>query len=69
VDWAISEKSYTQRKACDLVGLEPKTYRYQSRRPDDTALRKRLRELASERNRFGYRRLHLLLEREGIIVN
>jgi putative transposase len=69
VDWAISEKSYTQRKACDLVGLEPKTFRYQSRRPDDTALRKRLRELASERRRFGYRRLHLLLEREGIIMN
>jgi putative transposase len=69
VDWAISEKSYTQRRACDLVGLEPKTYRYQSRRPDDTALRKRLRELASERRRFGYRRLHLLLEREGIIMN
>jgi putative transposase len=69
VDWAISEKSYTQRKACDLVGLEPKTFRYQSRRPDDTALRKRLRELASERRRFGYRRLHLLLERESIIMN
>jgi putative transposase len=69
VDWAISEKSYTQRKACDLVGLEPKTYRYQSRRPDDAALRKRLRELASERRRFGYRRLHLLLEREGVIMN
>lgn len=69
MDWAISEKSYTQRRACDLVGLEPKTYRYQARRPDDTALRKRLRELASERRRFGYRRLHLLLEREGIIMN
>lgn len=69
MDWAISEKSYTQRKACDLVGLEPKTYRYQLRRPDDTALRKRLRELANERRRFGYRRLHLLLEREGITMN
>ena len=69
MDWAISQKSYTQRKACDLVGLEPKTYRYQSRKPEDAALRKRLRELASERRRFGYRRLHLLLEREGIIMN
>ena len=69
MDWAISEKNYTQRKACDLVGLEPKTYRYQPRRPNDAALRKRLRELASERRRFGYRRLHLLLEREGVIMN
>jgi putative transposase len=69
VDWAISEKSYTQRKACDLVGLEPKTYRYQSRRPDDAGVRQRLRELAAQRRRFGYRRLHLLLEREGVIMN
>ena len=69
MDWAISEKSYTQRKACDLVGLEPKTYRYRSVRPDDGALRQRLRELASQRRRFGYRRLHLLLEREGISMN
>jgi putative transposase len=69
VDWAISEKSYTRRKACDLVGLEPKTYRYRSVRPDDGALRQRLRELASQRRRFGYRRLHLLLEREGISMN
>ena len=61
--------SCTQRKACDLIGLEPKTYRYQSARPGDGALRQRLRELASQRRRFGYRRLHLLLEREGISMN
>ena len=69
MDWAISEKSYTQRKACDLVGLAPKVYRYQSVMPDDTGLRQRLRELASQRRRFGYRRLHLLLEREGVRIN
>ena len=69
MDWAITEKSYTQRKACDLVGLEPKVYRYRSVRPDDTGLRQRLRELASQRRRFGYRRLHLLLEREGVSMN
>ena len=38
-------------------------------RPDDTGLRQRLRELASQRRRFGYRRLHLLLEREGVRMN
>ena len=69
MDWAINEKSYTQRKACHLVGLEPKTYRYRLARPDDTGLRLRLKELASQRRRFGYRRLHLLLEREGVIMN
>ena len=44
MDWAINEKSYTQRKACHLVGLEPKTYRYRSARADDTGLRLRLKE-------------------------
>ena len=39
--------------------------RYRSRRPPDTALRARLRELANERRRFGYRRLFILLRREG----
>jgi putative transposase len=69
VRWAIEEKGYTQRRACRLVGLEPKTYRYATKRPDDGALRQRLKELASERRRFGYRRLHLLLRREGVVLN
>jgi len=69
VDWAIEEKSCSQRRACGLIGLDPKTYRYASRRPDDAGLRARLRALASERRRFGYRRLHILLRREGIELN
>ena len=67
--WAIKEKDYSQRKACALVGIDPKTYRYRSTRPGDEAFRERLRELASERRRFGYRRLHILLKREGAVVN
>lgn len=69
MSWAIRDKQYTQRRACRLVGLEPKTYRYVSRRPDDGALRERLKALASERRRFGYRRLYLLLRRQGLKVN
>lgn len=65
MSWAIEEKSYSQRRACALVGMAPRVYRYQSTRPDDAELRQRLRELSSERRRFGYRRLHLLLRREG----
>ena len=68
MSWAIEDKGYTQRRACRLVGLEPKTYRYASTRPDD-GLRQRLKELASERRRFGYRRLHLMLRREGVVLN
>ena len=67
--WAIEEKSYSQARACTLTGLAPKTYRYASKRESDEAIRKRLRELAHERRRFGYRRLHLLLGREGVRLN
>jgi putative transposase len=70
VTWAIREKDYSQRRACGVVGLlRPKTYRYASKRTGDAELRARLRELASQRRRFGYRRLGLLLARQGIRLN
>ena len=65
----MTETSHSQRRACALVGMDPKTYRYESRRPDAAGIRKRLRELAEQRRRFGYRRLHILLAREGIRLN
>jgi transposase InsO family protein len=55
----------SERRACSLVGADRKMVRYQSCRPPDTELRGRLRELANERRRFGYRRLFVLLRREG----
>ncbi|MGJ5150261.1 IS3 family transposase [Bradyrhizobium sp. HKCCYLR1023] len=55
----------SERRACSIVGADRTMVRYRSRRPPDTALRGRLRELASERRRFGYRRLFILLRREG----
>ncbi len=64
MSWAIEMKNYSQRRACALVGTAPRVFRYQSSRPDDASLRERLRELSSERRRFGYRRLHLLLKRK-----
>jgi len=69
VDWAVTEKGYSQRRACRLVGMDRKSFRYASTRADDGDIRKRLRELASERRRFGYRRLGLLLAREGVEMN
>ena len=69
MDWAMTEKSYSQRRACALVGIDPRVYRRRSTRPPDEELRRRLRDLAGERRRFGYRRLHLLLEREGWVLN
>jgi transposase InsO family protein len=55
----------SERRACNLVGADRTMVRYQSCRPPDTELRGRLRELANERRRFGYRRLFILLRREG----
>jgi transposase InsO family protein len=56
---------FSERRACQIAGADSKTIRYQSRRAPDTALRGRLRDLANERRRFGYRRLFVLLRREG----
>ena len=57
--------SLSERRACSIVGADRKMIRYRSRRPPEVALRGRLRELANERRRFGYRRLFILLRREG----
>ena len=64
VSWPLSE-----RRACGLVGMSRTTARSCGRGRDDHVLRQRLRELAAERRRFGYRRLHVLLTREGWLVN
>ena len=55
----------SERRACSIIGADRTMVRYRSRRPPDTELRARLRELANERRRFGYRRLFILLRREG----
>ena len=59
----------SQRRACSVTGADRSMVRYQRRRPDDAELRERLRALAAERRRFGYRRLHVLLRREGHAIN
>ena len=66
----IEHHHRSERKACGLIRLARSTQRYRERpRADEQALRKRLRELAAERPRFGYRRLTALLRREGRCVN
>jgi putative transposase len=59
----------SERRACSALGADRTSVRYRSSRPDDAAVRVRLRELAAVRRRFGYRRLHILLRREGIVMN
>jgi putative transposase len=59
----------SERRACRVIGGDRTSVRYQGVRPDDGVLRERLKALAQERRRFGYRRLHVLLRREGHAVN
>ncbi|HKJ60407.1 MAG TPA: IS3 family transposase [Hyphomicrobiales bacterium] len=55
----------SERRACTLVAADRKMIRYRSRRPPDVDLRARLRDLANQRRRFGYRRLFILLREQG----
>jgi putative transposase len=65
----VEQRGLSQVRACRLVGLNRASMNYRSRRPNDSMLRQRLRELAAQRRRFGYRRLGWLLEREGHVMN
>ena len=57
------------RRACAVLKARRSTYHYKPRRPSQAALRKRIREIAETRVRYGYRRIHVLLRREGWQVN
>ena len=59
----------SERRACKATGFCRMTIRYQTTRADDGVLRERMKAMAAERRRFGYRRLHMLLRREGFAVN
>ena len=59
----------SERHACELNGLDRTTYRYEPEPDRNAQLRVRLTELARQRPRFGYRRLGVLLEKDGEVVN
>ena len=70
VSYVQEQFGLSQRRACQVVGSARSTIRYQRQgQGDNDAVRGRLCELATQRPRFGYRRLHVLLRREGIVVN
>lgn len=64
----MRDHDISQRRACDLVGVDPKTVR-RARPPDHADIRKKMHEIAEKRRRFGYRRVGILLEREGFTMN
>jgi len=67
--WLCRRFAVSVRRACRVIEMAESTYRYRSCRREPEGLRKRLLELAAERPRFGYRRLHILLVREGWTIN
>jgi putative transposase len=68
VEHVQAKYAFTERRACRLLLVPVSSYRYKSRNRDED-LRERLVALAREKPRFGYRRLHVLLGREGEQVN
>jgi putative transposase len=65
----VTKHEMSERRACKLLQCCRMTVRYASVRADDTNLRDRMKAIAHERRRFGYRRIHVLLRREGVTVN
>jgi transposase InsO family protein len=59
----------SDRRACHVIDADRKSVRYYSTRDYDVPLRERLHALANQRRRLGYRRLHILLRREGVMIN
>jgi putative transposase len=70
VGWLVDAQAVSLRRACRVVGLGTATWRYQRRgRVDNRELLARLQAHAAVRARYGYRRLHTLVAREGIVAN
>jgi putative transposase len=65
----VDTHGMSERRACKAIGCCRMTMRYRTTRTDDIGLRQRIKAIAHERRRFGYRRLHVLLRREGYVIN
>jgi putative transposase len=65
----VERHGMSERRAYKAIGSCRMTMRYKTTRADDAALRDRMKAIAVERRRFGYRRLHVMLKREGFVVN
>ena len=69
VNYLKAAYGVSERRTCSAMAFDRSTVRYEPKRPDDAELRDQVKQIASERRRFGYRRIHVLLEREGIHLN
>jgi putative transposase len=65
----VDTHQVSQRRACEVLEADRSTVRYRSKRVDDTEQREAIKRVAKERRRFGYRRINIMLQREGIYMN
>lgn len=67
-NWLREQYAVSERRVCGLLSMPVSSYRYVARRCDEE-LQQQLVQLAREKPRFGYRRLHMLLRRKGEMAN
>lgn len=67
--WIIDKYFLSERRACKLVGIHRATVRYKTKKADETWLIEKIKTIAYEKRRFGYRRIHIMLKRENIVIN
>lgn len=65
----VTIHGYSERRACQLVGANRASIRYVSHKPEEGLLKEKITSIAHEKRRYGYRRIHVLLRREGIHIN
>ena len=65
----VDQYRVSERRACDVIQISRTSYRYKSIRDEQAVLRMRINEIAKVRVRYGYKRIHVLLRREGWLVN
>lgn len=68
VDAMCGEWDVSIRRACRVLEFDTSTYHYKSRRPGQAALEHRIKEICQTRVRYGYRRVHVLLRRDGWVL-
>lgn len=64
IDWGVSIRS-----TCGALQFDTSTFHYKSRRTDQAAVARRIKEICESRLRYGYQRVHVLLRREGWVIN
>jgi putative transposase len=69
VAWARAAFQLGERRACRALAVHRAMVRYESVKPDDAPVRRRLHEIAKDPPSFGAKRLHVMLRRDGLRIN